>query len=195
MKALSMQRLLAAAKAMAGRGALNQEVLLFEKWWATDPRRRWVLQWRAWRQESYRGWVRGKPMDDKDKGFYGECLAAHELRRKGRKLLYRNYRAPHGGEVDIVCRHGEVLTFVEVKTRTSLAFGRPAQAVGGDKQKLIQRGAGDWLKRLQYPPFKLRFDIVEVLLVPGELPELNVIEDAFPLPDWSLLGRTLPIYE
>jgi putative endonuclease len=191
MKGLSMRRMLAAAKSMVGRGAIAQELVLFEKWWLSRPQRRWILQWRAWRMERYDPCVQGVPLKDEEKGFYGECLAAHELKRRRRKLLFRNYRAPHGGEVDIVCRHRQSLTFVEVKTRTSLAFGRPAEAVGKDKQKLIQRGAADWLKRLQFPPFQLRFDIVEVLLIPGELPELNVIEDAFQLPDSSLLGRTV----
>jgi len=190
MKTLYMQRMLAVAKSMVGRGAIQQELVLFEKWWLSHPQRRWALQWRAWRMERYAPCVQGVPLKDEEKGFYGECLAAQELKRRGRKVLFKNYRAPHGGEVDIVCRHGQSLTFVEVKTRTSVAFGRPAEAVGKDKQKLIQRGAADWIKRLHFPALNLRFDIVEVVLVPGELPELNVIENAFQLPDASLLGRT-----
>lgn len=185
-----MQRVLEAAKSLAGRGSLRQEVELFERWWLSNPQRSWVLQWRARRGMPHDPLLQGRPMDEMEKGFFGECLATFELKRRGRRVLYRNYRAPHGGEVDIVCRHGDSLTFVEVKTRTSVAFGRPAEAVGADKQKLIQRGAADWLKRLQFPPLKMRFDIAEVLLVPGQRPEINIIEDAFPLPDWSLVGRT-----
>lgn len=104
-------------------------------------------------------------------------------------MLYRNFRAPQGGEVDIVCRHRDVLTFVEVKTRTSEAFGRPADAVGPDKQRLIQRGAHEWMRLLGRPKIKFRFDIVEVLLIEGNPPKLNVIENAFQLPDSSTAGR------
>ena len=60
-------------------------------------------------------------------GRAGEELAAKYLRKNGHKILYRNFRASHGGEVDIVCRdrqHNE-LVFVEVKTRSSEEFGRP----------------------------------------------------------------------
>lgn len=122
-------------------------------------------------------------------GLLGECLAARHLQEKGRLLLHRNYRGPRRGEVDIVARHGEVLTFVEVKTRTSAAFGRPADAVTADKQRLIQRGAQDWLRLLGNPRTAIRFDIAEVLLVDGEVPRVNVIENAFSLPDSSMAGR------
>ena len=104
-------------------------------------------------------------------------------------MLYRNFRAPHGGEVDLVCRHKTALTFVEVKTRTSAAFGRPADAVGPDKQRLIQRGAMEWLRLLGRPKLKFRFDIVEVLLIEGKPPKLNVIENAFQMPASSTAGR------
>lgn len=88
-----------------------------------------------------------------------------------------------------MARHGEVLAFVEVKTRTSTAFNRPADAVTRDKQRLIQRGGLEWLRLLGFPKVKVRFDIVEVLLIEGEVPHFNVIEDAFQLPDSSTVGR------
>lgn len=122
-------------------------------------------------------------------GRLGEDLAAKWLRQRGRNILYRNYRGPHRGEVDIVCRHGEVLAFAEVKTRTSNAFNRPADAVNPEKQHLIQRGAQEWMRLLGNPKIVFRFDIVEVLLVEGEAPGLNVIENAFQLPASSTLGR------
>lgn len=94
-------------------------------------------------------------------------------------MLYRNYRAPCGGEVDVVCRHGKVLAFVEVKTRTSTAWGRPAQAVTVEKQELIVRGATSWLQLLGFPEIAWRFDVVEVLLIPGDKPRVNWIQAAF----------------
>lgn len=119
-------------------------------------------------------------MDKDTIGAWGEHLAAKWLHRHGRKVLYRNYRAPGGGEVDIVARHRKTLTFVEVKTRTSTEWGRPADAVDADKQKLILRGANAWLRMLDDPQsIPTRCDIVEVILREGAKPEIQVIEAAF----------------
>jgi putative endonuclease len=117
---------------------------------------------------------------DKDTiGAWGEHLAAQWLRKHGRKVLYRNFRAAGGGEVDIVARHGRLLTFIEVKTRTSTARGRPAEAVTADKEMLILRGANAWLRMLDDTQnFPTRCDIVEVILRHGEKPEVHIIEGA-----------------
>lgn len=133
--------------------------------------------------------VLGQRLSRGEIGRLGERLAAEWLRTRGRKVLYRNFRGPFRGEVDIVARHGQVLTFVEVKTRTSTAFGRPADAVTRDKQRLIRRGGLEWLRLLGNPKIRSRFDIVEVLLISGAPPEFNVIENAFELPDSSMTGR------
>ena len=108
-------------------------------------------------------------------------MAAKHLRRLGYKVLYRNYRAPKGGEVDLVCREADTLVFVEVKTRSSEAFGAPAEAVTRSKQHLIARGALAWLKLLGNPDIHFRFDIVEVLMR-GKKAEVTVIPNAFGLP-------------
>lgn len=131
----------------------------------------------------------GSRLERAELGLLGEDLAVKWLRLNGRKVLHRNFRAPHGGEVDIVCRHQDVLVFTEVKTRTSEAFGRPADAVNPDKQRLIQRGAQEWMRLLGRPKIKFRFDIVEVLLIDGHRPQVGVIENAFQMPDGSLAGR------
>ncbi len=114
-------------------------------------------------------------------GRLGEQLAGKYLRRQGMKVLYCNFRAPKGGEVDIVCRDGEVLVFAEVKTRTTLDYGRPASAVNRGKQRLITRGGLGWLRLLDFPEVNFRFDIVEVVLVEGEVPDINLIKNAFQL--------------
>ena len=103
------------------------------------------------------------------------------MRRAGWKVLYRNFRAPNGGEVDLVCRDGKTLVFVEVKTRRSEAYGMPSEAVTLEKQRLIARGGLAWLKLLGNPEIYFRFDIVELLFVHGK-PEIRVIQNAFPLP-------------
>lgn len=119
-------------------------------------------------------------------GRQGERLAAEFLRGHGHKILYRNFRAPHGGEIDLVCRdrrHDE-LVFVEVKTRSDEEFGRPLQAVNRRKRRLILRGAMTWLRMLDMPDITFRFDVVEVLM--HEPPEIRHIENAFQLPgDYS----------
>jgi putative endonuclease len=117
-------------------------------------------------------------------GREGERLAARYLRREDYRVLYRNFRAPHGGEVDIVCRDKscDTLVFVEVKTRRSLAFGAPGEAVTRDKQKLIARGALAWLRMLDQPGIMFRFDIVEIVFEDGQ-PAFHLIKDAFKLPE------------
>ncbi len=112
-------------------------------------------------------------------GDLGECIACAELRARGGKVLYRNYRGPKGGEVDIVLRDNDTLVFVEVKTRTSKGFGRPLDAVNVAKQELIERGANSWLHLLGRRDMPWRFDVVEVILIEGELPDVNWVMDVF----------------
>ncbi len=115
-------------------------------------------------------------------GARGEKLACAFLRREGYKILYRNFRGRRGGEIDIVCRDGDTLVFVEVKTRSREDFGRPAEAVNTAKQKLIARGALAWLQLLDNPDILARFDIVEVMIDEGEHPRFELVRNAFQLP-------------
>ena len=85
--------------------------------------------------------------------------------------------------MDIVCRDADTLVFVEVKTRASLEFGRPAQAVNAEKRALISRGALAWLRLLDHPDIVFRFDIVEVLVEAGRRPRCRLIKNAFTLPE------------
>ena len=121
----------------------------------------------------------GAKLPPQEIGKLGERIAADHLARKGRKLLYKNYRGPRGGEIDIVARDGDTLSFVEVKTRTRKGYGRPFDAVDRDKQQLIERGANSWLKLLGRRDLVWRFDVIEVILSDGELAEVNVINNAF----------------
>ncbi len=109
-------------------------------------------------------------------------MALRYLQRRGWKLLYRNFRGPRGGEVDIVMRGGEkksLLVCIEVKTRTRRGFGRPLDAVNAEKQALIERGANRWLKELGRRDIPWRFDVVEVILEKGKKPDVTLVEDAF----------------
>src|SRR6059058_1726715 len=115
------------------------------------------------------------------RGAHGEKLACRFLRRKGYKILYRNFRGRSGGEIDIVCRDSDTLVFVEVKTRTREDFGRPLAAVDRQKQKRISRGGLAWLRMLDNPDILFRFDVVEVIITDGVKPRLELIKNAFPL--------------
>lgn len=119
-----------------------------------------------------------------DLGRHGEDLAVKYLRKHGYKILYRNYRAPKGGEVDIVCRDKscDTLVFVEVKTRSSTRFGDPSGAVTPGKQHLITKGALSWLRLLDNPDIFFRFDIVEVIVEESD-PSISLIRNAFQLND------------
>ncbi len=117
-------------------------------------------------------------------GREGERLAQRYLREHGYRILYRNFRAPRGGEVDLVCRDktSATLAFVEVKTRRGLGYGSPGEAVTREKQKLIARGALAWLRMLDQPDILFRFDIVEIV-IEDSTPTFHLIKDAFKLPE------------
>lgn len=114
-------------------------------------------------------------------GKWGEEAAARHLKRLGWKVLRKNFRAPGGGEVDLVCRDRETLVFAEVKTRRNEEMGRPLDAVDQKKQQLIRRGALHWLRLLEMTDITFRFDVIEVLAT--DPVEIRVIESAFTLPD------------
>jgi putative endonuclease len=120
--------------------------------------------------------------DHLERGALGEKLACRFLRREGFKVLYRNFRGRSGGEIDIICRDGDTLVFVEVKTRSREDFGRPFDAVNRDKQKRIARGALAWLRLLGDPDILFRFDVVEVILADAAAPRFELLRDAFQLP-------------
>jgi len=113
-------------------------------------------------------------------GQLGERAARKHLGRAGLKFLAANFRSPRG-EVDLVFRDGDCLVFVEVKTRSSEDWTRPATAVNARKRLLLSRAALDYLKLLKHPPVRIRFDIVEVLLRDGKVRELRHLPNTFSL--------------
>ena len=100
-------------------------------------------------------------------GRWGERLAAAYLFFHGYAILDRNYRCGHC-EIDIVARERRtgVLLFVEVKTRSNTAFGRPADAVTAQKQLFLTRAAEGFLKTHDGFDALTRFDVVEVYTKP-----------------------------
>jgi putative endonuclease len=114
------------------------------------------------------------------RGKLGERAAKRHLCRAGLKFLTANFRSRRG-EIDLVFRHLDCLVFVEVKTRSSEDWTRPAAAVDADKRRLLCRVAFDYLKLLKHPQVKIRFDIVEVLLEDGIVREIRHLPNAFTL--------------
>lgn len=93
-------------------------------------------------------------------GRKGERLAEKLLRAEGCKILKKNYRTPFG-EADLIVRDGDEVAFVEVKTRSSDAYGTPAEAVVRAKRRRYKRIAEFyWLKTGEEP--NARFDVVEI---------------------------------
>src|SRR5689334_5807330 len=120
---------------------------------------------------------RSKKSEHLERGALGEKLACRFLRRNGYKVLYRNFRGRRGGEIDIVCRDGDTLVFVEVKTRGSEDFGRPIEAVDRHKQLRVSKGGLAWLRLLDNPDVTFRFDVVEVIMPENGEPHCELIQN------------------
>jgi putative endonuclease len=114
------------------------------------------------------------------RGQRGERAARRHLRRLGLKFLTANFRSARG-EIDLVFRDGDCLVFIEVKTRSSETWTRPAAAVNARKRRLLSLTALDYLKLLDSPPVRIRFDIVEVLLADGGVREVRHLPNTFAL--------------
>lgn len=112
------------------------------------------------------------------RGKLGERAAKKHLKRLGLRFLVSNFRSPRG-EIDLVFRDADCLVFVEVKTRSSEGWTRPAAAVNADKRRLLCQAALDYLRLLKNPQVKIRFDIVEVLLNDGTVREVRHLPNTF----------------
>ena len=112
------------------------------------------------------------------RGKLGEHAAKRHLQKLGLKFLAANFRSERG-EIDLVFRDGDCLAFVEVKTRSSEEWTRPAAAVDARKRRLLSQTALDYLKLLKHPQVRIRFDIVEVLLRDGEVHEIRHLPNTF----------------
>ena len=111
-------------------------------------------------------------------GRRGEDLAHRYLRSKGLTVLSRNYR-PGGGEaeVDIVARDGDIIVFIEVKTRSSAEYGTPDRAIGSEKQKNVIRAAQTFATRAGIQWNQVRFDTISIVMT--KPPSIVHQQDAF----------------
>lgn len=126
-----------------------------QKWWQRSPRALHLIH-----------------------GELGERAARKHLKRNGLKFLTANFRSPRG-EIDLVFRDHDCLVFVEVKTRSSETWARPAAAVDATRRRRLTRTGLDYLHLLKNPPVKVRFDIVEVLLENSAVRQVRHLPNTF----------------
>lgn len=116
------------------------------------------------------------PKDSRSSGRRGEDLACKFLKKDKYKILEKNYRSRQG-EIDIVAEdRSGVLCFVEVKARSRKDYGLPIEAVTYSKQKKLLATAFIYLESSKVKSKDMRFDVVSVDLVSGEI---NIIKNAF----------------
>jgi len=122
---------------------------------------------------------RAAPTPAAARGAAGERLAAGHLRRRGLALVARNWHNPHDDreEIDLVCRDGNVLVFVEVKTRPDTARVRGFLAVDRRKKRVLRRAIHAYLAQLRHPPSAYRLDVVEVVTGDRQPPQVLHFEN------------------
>jgi putative endonuclease len=112
-----------------------------------------------------------------DLGKAGEKAAADLLRSRGFHIVGAGFRARRG-ELDLVCRCGSSLVVVEVKTRTSDAFGTPLEAVGTRKRQAMRSAAAEYRALTEWRG-PIRYAVVALTLRPDGAFDAELIEDPF----------------
>jgi putative endonuclease len=119
-----------------------------------------------------------RPRASDELGRAGEQVAVEHLVARGLVVLARNWRRREG-ELDVVATDGRSLVVCEVKTRSGIGYGLPVEAVTRVKAARIRRLAQQWLAESRARWVEVRFDVVAVLLVPGQSPQVEHYEGAF----------------
>ena len=110
-------------------------------------------------------------------GRAGEKAAADLLRRQGYEVVGSGFRARRG-ELDLICRRGQNLVVVEVKTRTDDAFGTPAEAVGPRKRRALMAAAAEYRALAEWRG-AIRYAVVGLTVRGDGNFEAELIEDPF----------------
>ena len=109
-------------------------------------------------------------------GIKGEELAIAFLKKKQYKILEINWRYSRA-EIDIIAKDGDVLVFIEVKTRSTNLWGDPSLAVTPKKEKLLTAAASVYMENIGHE-WEIRFDIISII-INGQQKEIKHFEDAF----------------
>ena len=117
-------------------------------------------------------------------GIEGEDAAYFHLRRKGYIMVARRWSAGNlPGDIDLIAWQGELLCFIEVKTRTARDLSPAEIAVDSHKRHTLRRLARQYVRQLPLPQApEVRFDVMSVYLEPGRKKEFEHFENAF---GWS----------
>ncbi len=113
----------------------------------------------------------------RERGERFEDAAARYLERNGYTILHRQWRAGRY-EIDLIARHGDIVTFVEVKASTTGSFGHPAARVDQRKQARLIAAAQAYVNEYDLAGCDLRFDVITF-----HRGELEHFENAFTLPE------------
>jgi len=110
-------------------------------------------------------------------GERGEQLAISHLKKKGYVILETNWRYRRA-ELDIIAKHGEILVFIEVKTRNNNNFAEPEMAVDGKKQKLMASAGAAYMRKIEHD-WEVRFDVISIIYKNEKDFHVRHFEDAF----------------
>lgn len=112
-------------------------------------------------------------------GNYGEDIALNFVKDKNYKILDRNFRTKKG-EIDLICKHKEIIIFIEIKSRYSSSLGNPCESVTYFKQKQIINLSNYYIYKFNLYNYNFRFDVIEIFFnTKDESFIINHIEDAF----------------
>jgi putative endonuclease len=114
-------------------------------------------------------------------GLRGERVAARHLRRLGYTIVRKNFRSRRG-EIDLIALDGDVLVFVEVRTRSPGGLATPVETVAGPKRLRLLRAAIDFVRELASYDRAMRFDVVGVRPRGWGRWEVEVFRNAFEAP-------------
>lgn len=117
-------------------------------------------------------------ISSRSKGADSESLAVEYILAKGFKILKRNFKFGKSGEIDIIAKHGEVIVFIEVKSRKSFEYGSPIESVPNSKRQSIYHAAKGYLYVNKIVNAECRFDFIGIDLR-KTTPEITHIENAF----------------
>lgn len=110
-----------------------------------------------WRQSMY------YKLSNKEKGRFGEEIAAKYLENNGYKILERNFHYSKYSEIDIVAREKDSIVFVEVKMRSTTGFGHPFEAISRKKLENIFHAAQFYLQNTKERYRSFRIDVISVI--------------------------------
>lgn len=108
-------------------------------------------------------------------GQKGEALACNYLESKHYRILEKNYRKSFG-EIDLIAMYGQVVVFVEVKTRMNMNYGLPSEAITAAKIHSIEKVANFYISQKHLENYDCRIDAVEILIIRGK-PYIRHIEN------------------